>query len=343
MRLLNVVSLQFTEFSDDNLDRAKYVIASHRWVARCEATLRDVRDTRNTDKSGYKNILGFAKYVKEHIQGEEWLCVDTCCIDKTNAAELSEAINLIFNWYRDAVLCIAYLADVKEAKAKDRSEFAQSEYFTRGWTLQELLASRLLVFVTETWQGLAGIRESSSWKGDFRYSPLANPHSGTRILKILNPGEQHEPMRCSISHITLDDPPDFTALSYQWGECIGSKTILITATDAMGDRDVNFPVTANLELALRELGRRGVSLVWVDMVCINQEDVSERGQQVAIMGKFYATAAKVVGWTGLPCNGSSTAIHCQLSENREPSIPLSEGMSETESPMILRQPRDFLS
>ncbi|KAM3423937.1 hypothetical protein BST61_g1331 [Cercospora zeina] len=132
MRLLNVNNLEFAEFREDN--RPKYVIASHRWIEGCEVTLPDVRDKRNRDKSGYEKILGFATYVKEHVPEVEWLWVDTCCIDKTNAAELSESLNLMFDWYRNAVLCIC------------------SEWFRRGWTLQELLASRLLIFITKTWQ-----------------------------------------------------------------------------------------------------------------------------------------------------------------------------------------------
>ncbi|KAF2210281.1 hypothetical protein CERZMDRAFT_121889 [Cercospora zeae-maydis SCOH1-5] len=148
MRLLNVKSLNFAEFRDD--DRPKYVIASHRWVEGSEATLRDVRNRRNTDKSGYKKITGFAKYAEKHVPAVEWLWVDTCCIDKTNAAELSESLNLMVDWYRNAVLCIVYLVDVKSTK--DLASFRQSEWFKRGWTLQELLAPQLLVFVTETWQ-----------------------------------------------------------------------------------------------------------------------------------------------------------------------------------------------
>lgn len=430
MRLLNVKSLKFAEFRNHN--RPKYVIASHRWIEGCEVTLRDVRDRMNKDRSGYRKIMDFANYIKEHVPEVEWLWIDTCCIDKTNAAELSESLNLMFDWNRDAVLCIAYLADVEVAE--DRSAFARSEWFKRGWTLQELLASRLLVFVTESWQVignkgastymdcrtptgpgleediaaitripervlhdfgtsyelsvdermkwmegrhttrgedmsyalygifgvhlganygegytrarqrlLAGIRENSSWNGELQYHPLANPYAGTRILNILDVGEQHSPIRCSISHITLDDPPDFTALSYHWGEYTASQTILIQTIDALGDRDVKFPVTVNLENALRELGRRGIFSVWVDTLCINQKDVSERSQQVAIMGNIYAAAAKVVGWIGLACDSSTTAVNSPLPGNRDPSIAISGSTSEMESPMILQQIRDFLS
>ncbi|EGP82389.1 uncharacterized protein MYCGRDRAFT_51587 [Zymoseptoria tritici IPO323] len=120
MRLLNVNNYKFAEFRNDDLP--KYVIASHRWVEGCEVTLQDLRDRQNTDKSGYKKIIDFAKYVKEHIPGVEWLWVDTYYINKDSDPELSRSLNLMFDWYSNAVLCIAYLADVKEAE--DRSAFA---------------------------------------------------------------------------------------------------------------------------------------------------------------------------------------------------------------------------
>lgn len=148
MRLLNVTSLDFRDFYDDQLP--KYVIASHRWVEGCEVTLQDIMERRNTDKSGYKKIVQFARYVKKHVPMVEWLWVDTCCINKDSAAELSESLNLMFDWYQNAVLCIAYLADVKAAG--DKGAFKRSEWFRRGWTLQELLAPHLVVFVTEAWE-----------------------------------------------------------------------------------------------------------------------------------------------------------------------------------------------
>jgi len=73
--------------------------------------------------------------------------VDSCCIDKSSSAELSEAINSMFKWYQDAQVCYAYLSDVEE-----RSEFAKSQWFTRGWTLQELLAPEFLIFYDKDWR-----------------------------------------------------------------------------------------------------------------------------------------------------------------------------------------------
>jgi hypothetical protein len=147
MRLLNVYNLKLVEFSDDK--RPAYAIASHRWDEH-EATFVDVRDTQNTSTTGYQKVKDFAKYVKDHVSGVDWLWIDTCCINKDSTAELSKAINLMFEWYYQADVCLAYLRDVEEVR--DELRFQQSEWFERGWTLQELLAPRVVVFLTRTWE-----------------------------------------------------------------------------------------------------------------------------------------------------------------------------------------------
>ncbi|KAI5361761.1 Putative heterokaryon incompatibility [Septoria linicola] len=144
MRLLNVYSLKFADFRDN--DRPNYVIASHRW-SESEATYKDVRDGQNKNKAGYEKVLAFARFVKEKVSPIEWLWIDTCCINQDSEAELSYSINLMFNWYRGSELCLVYLEDIK-----DKEGYQSSVWFTRGWTLQELLAPRLVVFATKKWQ-----------------------------------------------------------------------------------------------------------------------------------------------------------------------------------------------
>ena len=83
--------------------------------------------------------------------------MDTCCIDRSSSAELSEAINSMYQWYGQAKYCIAYLADisiVKDETRVERKRFWESEWFKRGWTLQELLASRELVFCDRSWKAI---------------------------------------------------------------------------------------------------------------------------------------------------------------------------------------------
>ena len=82
-----------------------------------------------------------------------WAWADTCCIDKTNSTELTEAINSMFLYYSRSGVCYAYLADVtsKSSLHSSSSEFARSRWYMRGWTLQELLAPQNLVFVSKDW------------------------------------------------------------------------------------------------------------------------------------------------------------------------------------------------
>jgi hypothetical protein len=157
MRLLNVHDLKLVEFSDAN--RPAYAIASHRWDEH-EATFADVRDAQNTSTTGYQKVKDFTEYVKKHVSGVDWLWIDTCCINKDSAAELSKAINLMFEWYYQADVCLAYLRDVEEVG--NGARFQQSEWFERGWTLQELLAPRVVVFLTRTWEVIGNKGASSN-------------------------------------------------------------------------------------------------------------------------------------------------------------------------------------
>ena len=81
--------------------------------------------------------------------------MDTCCIDKSNNTELTEAINSMFRWYQDAARCYTYLADVStpgydaDPQSCQRiweASFRESRWFTRGWTLQELIAPASVEF-----------------------------------------------------------------------------------------------------------------------------------------------------------------------------------------------------
>ena len=104
-------------------------------------------DGTSKSKAGYGKIQFCGEQARR--DGLQYFWVDTCCIDKSNAVELQEAINSMFRWYQNAVQCYVYLSDVstKKRKASDSSTestwepaFRSSKWFTRGWTLQELLA-----------------------------------------------------------------------------------------------------------------------------------------------------------------------------------------------------------
>jgi ankyrin repeat domain-containing protein 50 len=149
MRLLNVDSFELAEYPNVKT-RPSYAILSHRWLSEQEeVTFAEIKERRSSSKRGYAKIETFAQYVKNGMPSVQWLWIDTCCINKDSAAELSEAVNLMFEWYCNAELCVAYLGDVEDAQ--DKPGFETSQWFTRGWTLQELLAPRTVLFVTQSW------------------------------------------------------------------------------------------------------------------------------------------------------------------------------------------------
>ena len=113
---------------------------------------RDIEDVDARLKGGYQKIFFYAAQTKCDCLGHFW--VDTCCIDKANNTELSEAINSMFRWYQNAKNCYVYPSDVEQNTSVDDSEssqrwkpaFRKSRWFIRGWTLQELLAPASVTF-----------------------------------------------------------------------------------------------------------------------------------------------------------------------------------------------------
>jgi Heterokaryon incompatibility protein (HET) len=149
MRLLQRESdgkLSFTQ--DLTSEIPSYAILSHTWGADTEEVLyQDLMDGTGKNKTGYEKIYFCAEQAER--DGLHYFWVDTCCIDKTSSAELSEAINSMFRWYRNAAKCYVYLSDVsrtasdpydKSNQLSWESMFQNSRWFARGWTLQELIA-----------------------------------------------------------------------------------------------------------------------------------------------------------------------------------------------------------
>lgn len=101
-------------------------------------------DALRKTKKGFGKILAMCDQAKK--DGIDWGWVDTCCIDKSSSAELTESINSMFKWYRDSKVCYAYLGD---ATAMEKG-WKRNEWFTRGWTLQELIAPPVLNFIIAT-------------------------------------------------------------------------------------------------------------------------------------------------------------------------------------------------
>ncbi|KAF2260607.1 HET-domain-containing protein [Lojkania enalia] len=156
MRLLEFTSGNSLVLTKDFIGDDKippYAILSHTWEDGQEVDFTDVRGGTGQDKTGYNKIL-FCKQQAER-DGLQYFWIDTCCIDKSNHVELQDAINSMFRWYQNAEKCYVYLSDVLIAKRKASDEFSEctwetafrgSKWFTRGWTLQELLAPRSVGF-----------------------------------------------------------------------------------------------------------------------------------------------------------------------------------------------------
>ncbi|KAI4934090.1 hypothetical protein J4E86_011472 [Alternaria arbusti] len=159
MRLLYIISDGNFRFTEDIIRTDKippYAILSHTWGDE-EVVFNDVKtfglqDIATKKKGAWEKIRFCARQAK--LDGLEHFWVDTCCIDRANHTELSEAINSMFRWYQKADKCYVYLPDVKGKSSAEESRpsseweaaFRVSRWFTRGWTLQELLAPRSVEF-----------------------------------------------------------------------------------------------------------------------------------------------------------------------------------------------------
>jgi archaellum biogenesis ATPase FlaH len=152
--------LTITSFNNDAIPR--YAILSHTWGEDAEeVTFADLVRGDGKHKAGYKKICFCGEQAQQ--DGLQYFWVDTCCIDKSDKAELSHAIQSMFRWYQHATKCYVYLTDVS-TKMKELNSistdftwepaFMSSRWFTRGWTLQELVAPSIVEFFSQEWERL---------------------------------------------------------------------------------------------------------------------------------------------------------------------------------------------
>lgn len=152
MKLINVRTLKLEEFYDSHIPL--YAILSHCWEDD-EATYQEWKSGQvNKHRKGHKKILDACSQTKK--DGIDYVWIDTCCIDKSSSAELSEAVNSMFKWYKGALRCYAYLFDVQSWRHWTDDEVfaehvARSRWFTRAWTLQELIAPGEVIFFDDGW------------------------------------------------------------------------------------------------------------------------------------------------------------------------------------------------
>ncbi|KAI6042317.1 heterokaryon incompatibility protein-domain-containing protein [Pisolithus marmoratus] len=159
------------EFVDENVE---YAILSHRWgdevnhdeMSKLKTMTKEERD-KVREHEGYGKILKSCKQAANDRLS--WLWVDTCCIDKRSSSELSEAIRSMYRWYENSKRCYAYLHDVerrtfptKQDKERYKNSNGWPELFSRGWTLQELIAPADVQFFNKEWISLGSKQKHAS-------------------------------------------------------------------------------------------------------------------------------------------------------------------------------------
>ncbi|QYS92690.1 hypothetical protein H0G86_000095 [Trichoderma simmonsii] len=289
IRLINIETLSLETFSGKKIP--KYAILSHTWGPDSEElTFTDLQNGI-TDKPGIGSIKlkGCCDQVKRDNAKEEkeenkvqYVWIDTCCIDKSSSSELQEAINAMFDWYADASVCYAYLWDVPEddKPPSDReSKFFNSRWFSRGWTLQELLAPKEVRFHNAEWKPIGDKIELSrtiekitgiSWlvlKG-------INKIQNASVAQRMSWASRRETTR----------PED---LAY----CLlGIFDIHMSMLYPEGGKDAFFRLQ---DLIMRKTGDDSI-LAWDHSEPSNSQDRTTSGEIFAVSPAYFANSGKIV-------------------------------------------------
>ncbi|KAK1751394.1 heterokaryon incompatibility protein-domain-containing protein [Echria macrotheca] len=237
MWLINTTTLELEDFISADTAPA-YAILSHTWGSE-EVTFTEYKGWPESleKKKTFQGKKGFAKIEKTcslaRESGIRYAWVDTCCIDKSSSAELSEAINSMFQWYQRARICYAWIEDWKPGDAWDNlgrlgdevgsgqgSQRPVPRWFTRGWTLQELIAPQDVVFYDQGWRA----------RGSKLSSAVATQLSRiTRISEEVITGEQQAASQS-------------TAIRMSWAAHRHTTRVEDMAYCLFGIFDVNMPL-----------------------------------------------------------------------------------------------------
>ncbi|KAG2363744.1 hypothetical protein BDR07DRAFT_888500 [Suillus spraguei] len=126
-----------------------YVMLSHRWEGQ-EPQLDDIQGKSVYELSSVGNVRKLQRFCKTaRDAGYRWAWSDTCCINKNGTVELPESITSMFRWYQHSSLTIVYLYDISPSSGS--GALTSSDWITRGWTLQELLAPNIILFYRNNW------------------------------------------------------------------------------------------------------------------------------------------------------------------------------------------------
>jgi hypothetical protein len=129
---------------------------SHTWEDGEEVSFKDMSDPSRNNKKGYRKIEMTRRMASDAGLSYAW--IDTCCIDKSSSAELTEAINSMYRWYQRADICYAFLRDLSASGSLD-TDLQGCRWFKRGWTLQELIAPKDIDFFDEDWNNRGSKRD----------------------------------------------------------------------------------------------------------------------------------------------------------------------------------------
>jgi len=244
---------------DEDVRRYPYAILSHTWgQPNEEVTFEDMVEGCGLGKAGYEKI----KFCDEQAakDGLQYFWVDSCCIKKSSDAELSESLNSMFRWYQRATKCYVRLSDVSTTKGKRRNgnlletweqAFRESRWFTRGWTLQELLAPQSVEFFSK----------EGSRLGD-KQSLEQQIHEVTRVpISVLR--------GFALSHFSADQ-------KFDWAKNRQTTREEDWAYSLLGIFEISMPVTygegrAN---AVRRL-RKEIDDTWKDKECLRHLYVTD--------------------------------------------------------------------
>lgn len=165
MRLLHTTTQKLVEKTPEELrkDNIRYAILSHTWGPN-EVVYDDIVHSteRTKNPNSLRKVQGACRQARS--DGYDYIWIDTCCIDKSSSSELSEAINSMYTWYEMSEVCYAFIEDFNPeslGSPENKESFAASRWFTRGWTLQELLAPANMIFFTREWVSLGEKRAIS--------------------------------------------------------------------------------------------------------------------------------------------------------------------------------------
>jgi Heterokaryon incompatibility protein (HET) len=177
MYLLDTSTLRLKRFPGESR-KPKYAILSHRWgKPDDEVSFQDVGNGNHLYKLGWKKVRSACGVAR--AQGHKYLWADTCCINKVppNNQEQIDAINSMYDWYAASQVCYAYLEDVVDVS--DEDSLKKSQWFKRGWTLQEMLATETLIFFSQDWKSsvdrfdIPGIMKTISGRdAEVRFGPV---------------------------------------------------------------------------------------------------------------------------------------------------------------------------